>query len=156
MITHVPVLIVGAGISGLVCAHALRNNGIDAQIVESSPRPGGMIRTERRNGFLLELGPQSFTATPAIVELCRNLGIQDQLIEAPSQAPRFLLLNGQLKAAPLTPPAFFASPSSTSAPSGAFSATSWATAFRWIPTNPSPRLSAENSPPNFSTNWSAQ
>ncbi|MGC2815006.1 MAG: FAD-dependent oxidoreductase, partial [Candidatus Acidiferrum sp.] len=110
MITHVPVLIVGAGISGLVCAHALRNNGIDAQIVESSPRPGGMIRTERRNGFLLELGPQSFTATPAIVELCRNLGIQDQLIEAPSQAPRFLLLNGQLKAAPLTPPAFFASP----------------------------------------------
>ena len=109
MSNRVPVLIVGAGISGLVCAHALRKSGIDAQIVEASLRPGGMIRTERGDGFLLELGPQSFTATPQIVQLCRDLGIQDQLIEAPSHAPRFLLLNGQLRQAPLTPPAFFAS-----------------------------------------------
>jgi len=31
------------------------------------------------------------------------------LLEAPPRAPRFLLLNGQLKPAPLSPPAFFAS-----------------------------------------------
>lgn len=110
MTNYVPVLIVGAGISGLVCAHALRKAGIDAQIVESSVRPGGMIRTERRGGFLLELGPQSFTATPGIIELCRDLGIQEQLIEAPAHAPRFLLLDGKLRQAPLNPPAFFASP----------------------------------------------
>lgn len=109
MSNHVPVLIVGAGISGLVCAHALRKAGIEAQIVESSPRPGGMIRTEHHGRFLLELGPQSFTATPGIVQLCRDLAIQDHLIEAPAHAPRFILLNGQLKRAPLTPPAFFTS-----------------------------------------------
>ena len=109
MPTHVPVLIVGAGISGLACAHALRKFGIDAQIVEASPRPGGVIRSERRDGYLLELGPQSFSGTPQLLDLCRDLGIENELVEAPHSAPRFLLINGQLKAAPLSPPAFFAS-----------------------------------------------
>lgn len=108
--THVPVLVVGAGISGLVCAHALRKSGIDAQIVEASPRPGGVIRSERREGYLLELGPQSFSATPPLLGLCHDLGIENELVEAPAKAARFLLINGQLKRVPLTPPAFFASP----------------------------------------------
>lgn len=109
MPSHVPVLIVGAGISGLVCAYALRKSGIAAQIVESSPRPGGFIRTEQRDGYLLELGPQSFLGTPELVELCSELGIEDQLLTAPRRAPRFLLINGKLRPAPLSPPAFFAS-----------------------------------------------
>ena len=109
MATHVPVLVVGAGISGLVCAYALRKAGVDAQIVEAGPRPGGLIRSERRDGYLLELGPQSFSSTAQILELCRELGIQDQLVEAPARAPRFLLVHGQLRAVPLSPPAFFVS-----------------------------------------------
>ncbi len=109
MTTQVPVLIVGAGISGLVCAYYVRKAGIDAQIVEASPRPGGVIRSERRDGFLLELGPQSFSGTPQLLDLCRDLGIAGELLEAPSSAPRFLLINGHLKPAPLSPPAFFAS-----------------------------------------------
>jgi len=109
MTTHVPALIVGAGISGLTCAYHLRKSGIDAQIVEAADRPGGVIRSDRRDGFLLELGPQSFSGTPQILDLCRDLGIQNELLEAPPRAPRFLLLNGQLKPAPLSPPAFFAS-----------------------------------------------
>jgi oxygen-dependent protoporphyrinogen oxidase len=109
MTTQVPVLIVGAGISGLACAYHLRKSGIDAKIVEASPRPGGVIRSERRDGFLLELGPQSFSGTPQLLNLCRELGIENESLEAPPRAPRFLLINGQLKPAPLSPPAFFAS-----------------------------------------------
>ncbi len=109
MTTHVPVLIVGAGISGLTCAYHLRKSGLDAQIVEASPQPGGVIRSEHRDGFLLELGPQSFSGTPPLRSLCRDLGIENELVEAPHSAPRFLLINGQLKPAPLSPPAFFAS-----------------------------------------------
>src|SRR5690349_14166577 len=105
MSTHVPVLVVGAGISGLVCAYALRKAGVDAQIVEATSRPGGMIRSERRDGYLLELGPQSFSSTAQILELCRELGLQDQLVEAPAHAPRFLFVHGQLRAVPLSPPA---------------------------------------------------
>ncbi len=109
MTTHVPVLIVGAGISGLALTYYLRKSGIDAQVVEASPRPGGVIRSERRDGFLLELGPQSFSGTSQLLELARELGIEHELLEAPPRAPRFLLLDGQLKPAPLSPPAFFAS-----------------------------------------------
>jgi oxygen-dependent protoporphyrinogen oxidase len=107
--SHVPVLVVGAGISGLVCAHSLRKSGIDAQIVEASGHPGGVIRSERRDGFLLELGPQSFSGTRQLLDLCRDLAIENELIEAPPRAPRFLVLDGQLRQAPLSPPAFFAS-----------------------------------------------
>lgn len=109
MTTHVPVLIIGAGISGLVCAHSLRKSGIDAIVVESSGGPGGLIRSERRDGYLLELGPQSFSSTPQLFELCGDLGIRDQLVEASPRAPRFLLIDGRLRQAPLNPPAFFAS-----------------------------------------------
>ena len=109
MTTHVPVLIVGAGISGLALTYYLRKSGIDAQLLESSPRPGGVIRSERRDGFLLELGPQSFSGTSQLLDLSRELGIENELLEAPPSAPRFLFLGGQLKPAPLSPPAFFAS-----------------------------------------------
>jgi oxygen-dependent protoporphyrinogen oxidase len=109
MTTQVPVLIVGAGISGLTCAYHLRKSGIDAHVVEASPRPGGVIRSERRDGFLLELGPQSFSSSSQLLDLCRDLRIQGESIEAPPRAPRFLLINGQLEPAPLSPPAFFAS-----------------------------------------------
>jgi oxygen-dependent protoporphyrinogen oxidase len=102
-------LVVGGGISGLVCAYALRNAGIDAQLVESSPRPGGVINSVTRNGFLLELGPQSFSSTPALRELCAELGISNDLVAAPPRAPRYVLIDGKLRPVPLSPPAFFMS-----------------------------------------------
>jgi len=107
--THVPALVVGGGISGLVCGYALRRAGVDALVVEAARRAGGLIRSERCDGYLLELGPQSFSGTEPIRELCGELGIAEQLVEAPARAPRYLLVNGELRAVPLSPPAFFAS-----------------------------------------------
>jgi oxygen-dependent protoporphyrinogen oxidase len=106
---HVPALVVGGGISGLVCAYALRKAGIDAQLAEASPRPGGVIHSVPRDGFLLELGPQSFSGTPALRELCAELGISNELLQAPPRAPRYVLIDGRLFPVPLSPPAFFMS-----------------------------------------------
>jgi len=106
---QVPALVVGGGISGLVCAHVLRKAGIDAQLVEASPRPGGVIHSVTRDGFLLELGPQSFSGTPALRKLCTELGISNELLQAPPSAPRYVLIDGQLRPVPLSPPAFFMS-----------------------------------------------
>jgi protoporphyrinogen/coproporphyrinogen III oxidase len=100
---HVPALIVGGGISGLVCAHALRKAGVDAQIVEASPRLGGAIHSERREGYLLELGPQSFSGTAPLLALCNELGIESELLEAPPRAPRYVLVQGALREVPLSP-----------------------------------------------------
>lgn len=109
MTAHVPALVIGAGISGLVCAYTLRKAGIDAHIVESSAKPGGVIATERRDGYLLEFGPQSFTASSSILNLCRELQIDDQLVQAPPKAPRFVFVKNKLGAVPLSPPAFISS-----------------------------------------------
>ncbi|HEY6267174.1 MAG TPA: protoporphyrinogen oxidase [Candidatus Acidoferrum sp.] len=109
MTRHVPALVVGGGISGLVCAYALRKSGIDAQLVEASPRPGGVISSVTRDGFLLELGPQSFSGTRALRDLCTDLGIANELLQAPPHAPRYVLIDGKLQPAPLSPRVFFMS-----------------------------------------------
>jgi oxygen-dependent protoporphyrinogen oxidase len=106
---HVPALVVGGGISGLVCAYALRKSGIDAQLVEASPRPGGVIRSVSRDGFLCEFGPQSFSSAPALRELCAELSISKDLLQPPPRAPRYVLIDGRLLPVPLSPPAFFLS-----------------------------------------------
>jgi oxygen-dependent protoporphyrinogen oxidase len=106
---HVPVLIVGGGISGLACAHALRKAGVDARLIESSDRPGGAIRTERRDGYLLECGPQSFSGTAPLHELCAELGIEGNIIQGPPGAPRYVLVDGRLQQVPMSPPSFFTS-----------------------------------------------
>src|SRR5260370_184278 len=103
MTSSVPAIVVGGGISGLACAYALRKAGVDAQVLETSPRAGGVIGSEVRDGFLLELGPQSFSGTAALRSLCTELGIADQLVEAPARAPRYVLIDGTLPAVPLNP-----------------------------------------------------
>lgn len=106
--TH-PAIVVGGGISGLVCAYALRKAGIDAIVLETSPRTGGLIQSERSEGFLLELGPQSFSETAQLRSLSEELGIADQKLMAPPRAPRYVLVNGKLTPVPLSPPGMLTS-----------------------------------------------
>ena len=109
MTPHVQALVVGGGISGLVCAYALRKAGLDAHLFEASPRPGGVIQSIARDGFLLELGPQSFSGTAPLRALFQDLGISDQVVQAPAHAPRYVLVDGVFRRVPLSPPAFFTS-----------------------------------------------
>jgi protoporphyrinogen/coproporphyrinogen III oxidase len=107
--SFVPAIVIGGGVSGLVCGHTLRQRGIDAHVFEVSDRAGGVIRSEQRNGFLFELGPQSFAFTDSLRSLCRELRIESQMQFAPEKLPRYLLIGGELVAAPLSPPAFLLS-----------------------------------------------
>jgi protoporphyrinogen/coproporphyrinogen III oxidase len=102
-------LIIGAGISGLACAYALKKAGIDTLLLEASSEPGGIIRSQKLDGYLVERGPQSFSETPALRQLCAELAIDNKIVRAPSRAPRYVLLEGTLREVPLTPPAFLAS-----------------------------------------------
>jgi oxygen-dependent protoporphyrinogen oxidase len=102
-------VVVGAGISGLACAHALRKAGRDVVVLESAARPGGVIESQADAGYLLELGPQSFTATAALSRLIDELGLSGQLVEAPPRAPRYVLIEKVLTSVPMSPGAFLAS-----------------------------------------------
>src|SRR5208283_2251684 len=74
-------VIIGAGISGLSTAYYLARGGVPSTILESRPRLGGVIQTERVEGCTLEAGPDSFLSIkPAALELIRDLGLADQVI----------------------------------------------------------------------------
>lgn len=52
------VIVVGAGLAGLACALTLRDNGLEPLIVEAADGVGGRVRTDHREGFLLDRGFQ--------------------------------------------------------------------------------------------------
>jgi len=60
-----PVVVVGAGLAGLVCARKLHEAGIPVLVVDADDRPGGRLKTDKVDGFLLDRGFQVlFTAYP--------------------------------------------------------------------------------------------
>ena len=74
-------VIAGGGISGLAASYELRKAGAQSLVIESNPQLGGVIRTERIEGNVLECGPDSFISTkPAALELIRELGLADDVI----------------------------------------------------------------------------
>jgi protoporphyrinogen/coproporphyrinogen III oxidase len=109
MTSSLPAVVIGGGVSGLVCAYFLSKACVATTVLEASPRAGGMIGSERRDGFLLELGPQSFSGTAGLRALGRELSIADQFLEAPSSAPRYVLIHGALQKVPLNPAAMLTS-----------------------------------------------
>jgi oxygen-dependent protoporphyrinogen oxidase len=102
-------VVVGAGISGLACAYALKKSGVSVLVLEASARPGGVIQSVRDNGFLCELGPQSFSGTSALFQLCDEVGVSSELVAAPHAAPRYIWLNGEFVRVPMSPGAFLGS-----------------------------------------------
>lgn len=52
------VIIVGGGLSGLSCARELHKNGVSCLIIEENDRPGGRVRTDKIDGYLLDRGFQ--------------------------------------------------------------------------------------------------
>jgi phytoene dehydrogenase-like protein len=52
------VVILGAGVAGLCCALRLQERNVPFVILEASDAPGGRVRTDRVDGFLLDRGFQ--------------------------------------------------------------------------------------------------
>ena len=81
------VTIVGGGIAGLAAAYYLQKRSVASgehvayTLLEAAPRLGGKIVTHHEDGFVLEGGPDSFiTQKPWGLELCRDLGVEEDLI----------------------------------------------------------------------------
>ena len=97
------IAIVGGGISGLAAAFEIeqrRQAGAEVEYIlyESTPRLGGVLRTEYIDGCIVEAGPDSFvTEKPWATDLARLLGLGDQLIGSnDGDRKTYILTRGRL------------------------------------------------------------
>lgn len=93
----VDVAIVGGGMAGLSAAWELQQRGLQARVLEASTRAGGVVTTERFDGWVIDGGPDALLIQkPAALALCRELGLQDRL--HPTLPPRtsYILRGGRL------------------------------------------------------------
>jgi protoporphyrinogen/coproporphyrinogen III oxidase len=98
------IAVVGGGICGLAAAHRLRELHPDWQLtlLEATDRVGGILKTEKRDGFLIEHSADMFsTREPWALALCQRLGIADELIRTNDENRRaFIVRNGKLRRVP--------------------------------------------------------
>jgi len=100
--------VIGGGITGLAAAHRAvelaRESGrsLELTVLEGADRLGGIIQTERRDGFLIECGPDSFISEkPWALALCRRLGIEHRLVRTDERyRGAFVVHGGRLHALP--------------------------------------------------------
>lgn len=98
--------IVGAGITGLALTHYLGERGIDSVAFEAASDPGGVIRSERVDGRVVEHGPQRTRLTPEIQALVDDCGLGPDLRTADTDLPLYVYVDGRLRRVPFSPREF--------------------------------------------------
>ncbi|HKK27236.1 MAG TPA: FAD-dependent oxidoreductase [Gemmatimonadota bacterium] len=99
---RVDVVVVGAGLGGLALVRELSARGVDVLALEASERPGGVTWTERREGRLLETGPQRIRPSGAVGRLVSELGLEERLLVSPGELPLYVYRDGRLGLVPLS------------------------------------------------------
>ena len=98
------IAIIGGGVAGLSAAFTLEKQrckdpqSIEYSLYDSNRAFGGVLRTEEVDGCQIEAGPDSFlTEKPWAADLCRELGLGDQLVGSnDSERKTYILVNDKL------------------------------------------------------------
>ena len=82
MILSKNVAIIGAGITGNKCLlYEKQNPHLNVTIYEATNRPGGKIQTYRKDGYTIELGPESYLGRKTIMtDIANEIGLGNDLI----------------------------------------------------------------------------
>jgi oxygen-dependent protoporphyrinogen oxidase len=105
------IAVIGAGVAGLTAAYRLSQQGARVVVYEAADRCGGVVRTERRDGYLAELGPNSLQAPSARVRgLMGELGVEAGLLPAsPVARHRYIVKKKKLLPLPMSAQDFLTS-----------------------------------------------
>jgi protoporphyrinogen/coproporphyrinogen III oxidase len=81
------VVVIGGGITGMTAAYFLQKEikekslPLEVKLIESSNRLGGVIQTIRKDGFIIEKGPDSIVVTKKSgLKLIEEIGLKEQVI----------------------------------------------------------------------------
>ncbi|WP_442599055.1 protoporphyrinogen oxidase [Neobacillus sp. D3-1R] len=104
--TKKTVVIIGGGITGLATAYYLRkevkeqNLPIDVKLIEASNKLGGVIQTYKKDGFIIEKGPDSILARKkSALKLIEDLGLKDKVVSN-TAGKSYILVKGKLHTMP--------------------------------------------------------
>lgn len=104
MTARCDVAVIGGGIAGLAAAWRAHELGLSVAVFESARAVGGKIRSEVKDGYLIEHGPNSFLglALP-LWHLIAAVGLEDQVIAAQKPADRFIVRDRRARKLPTDP-----------------------------------------------------
>jgi oxygen-dependent protoporphyrinogen oxidase len=95
-------IIIGAGISGLLIAYALKKKGWKLQVFEASSQIGGLIQTLQTPYGPAETAAHSLMVNETVEKFFHELGIE--LLEVkPDSKARFIYRRGKMRRMPLGP-----------------------------------------------------
>ena len=102
---HVDYVIIGGGISGGTALHALASQGADVLLLERQEHLGGVMRSNKLSGGLIERGPNTIQSGNACLDrLIEELDLTEDLITADTAARnRYVLRDGALFPVPMNP-----------------------------------------------------
>ena len=98
------IAVIGGGISGLATAYRLKTAGAEVKVFEAAAFPGGNIRTEHRDGFVFEHGPNSFLSNRELVDLIHDLNLTGEVAAPrPDAKTRYIVRDSRMIALPAGP-----------------------------------------------------
>jgi protoporphyrinogen/coproporphyrinogen III oxidase len=99
------VAVIGAGLTGLTAAYCLKQRGSRVVVYETSDRVGGAVKSLRKDGYLVELGPNSMAPpSPGVASILEELGLDSSRVSAsPEARHRYIVRRGRLVRLPLAP-----------------------------------------------------
>lgn len=94
------IAVVGGGITGLATGWELDRLGADFLVLEAGGRPGGVIRSEEVDGRVLDWGPQRTRMTGRVRRMVEELGLESEVVTAPSDLQLLVFRDGRLRSVP--------------------------------------------------------